>query len=347
MDQNTKIDNWITEHPVMVEASETLNIAIDRMAGHRIGAILVMRSDILVGILTERDLLKLLARGKEKGQDIPLSDPVEKFMTVDPITADISEDYNIVYMKMKTHNIRHIPVVSGDTVMGIVSIRDLIHFYQNKLETAFLEAQKEIKELHNIIELSSGDQLDKLFDEISRYKELSLTDYLTGLYNKRYFQARFTEEVARARRYHADLSLLFSDIDFFKRVNDAYGHSVGDEVLRQTANLLTGVIGQINVISHLRKSDIVARYGGEEFVIILPETSAKGAVLAAEKLRRAVEESTIQIENTEIKITMSLGVAELSENASNCEEIIRQADAAMYQAKKSGRNKVVLYTDNA
>lgn len=347
MNQDLKIDNWITEHPVMVEASETLDIAIDKMEDHRIGAILVMRNEILVGILTERDLLKLLARGKEKGQDVPLSDPVEKFMTVDPITADFSEDYNIVYMKMKTHNIRHIPVVTGDTVMGIVSIRDLIHFYQNKLETSFLEAQKEIEELHKIIELSSSDQLNKLFDEINRYKELSLTDYLTGLYNKRYFQARFIEEVTRARRYQSDLSLLFCDIDFFKRVNDAYGHRVGDEVLRQTAGLLAGMIDQFNVISHLRKSDIVARYGGEEFVIILPETAAEGAVMAAEKLRRAVEETTILIDNSEIKITMSFGVAELSENAADCEEIIRQADQAMYQAKNSGRNKVVLYPGNA
>ena len=186
MNQNPKIDYWITEHPVMVEVSETLDIAIERMASHHIGAILVMRNETLVGILTERDLLKLLARGKEDDQEIPLSVPVEEFMTVNPITAEISEDYNIVYMKMKTHNIRHIPVVSGDKVMGIISIRDLIHFYQNKLETALLDAKKENEELHKIIELSTSDLLDKLFGEINRYKEQSLTDYLTGLYNKRY-----------------------------------------------------------------------------------------------------------------------------------------------------------------
>jgi len=324
MSQNIKIDNWITEHPVVVEASETLKIAVEKMADHHIGAVLVMRKETLVGILTERDLLKLLARGKEKNQDVPMNIPVENIMTADPVTADISEDYNIVYMKMKTHNIRHIPVVSENRVMGIVSIRDLIHFYQNKLETAFVEAQKETEELRKIIEMSSSGQLDKLFAEINRYKELSLTDYLTGLYNKRYFQTRFNEEVSRAGRSQTDLSLLFCDIDFFKKVNDAYGHPAGDEVLRKTA--------------------IVAHYGGEEFVIILPETSAEGAVQTAGKMRQAVEENSILIDSTEIKITMSFGVAELSDSAVSCEEIIRQADSAMYQAKNSGRNKVVLYS---
>ncbi|RKX72559.1 MAG: hypothetical protein DRP60_13510 [Spirochaetes bacterium] len=344
MSQNIKIDNWITEHPVVVEASETLKIAVEKMADHHIGAVLVMRKETLVGILTERDLLKLLARGKEKNQDVPMNIPVENIMTADPVTADISEDYNIVYMKMKTHNIRHIPVVSENRVMGIVSIRDLIHFYQNKLETAFVEAQKETEELRKIIEMSSSGQLDKLFAEINRYKELSLTDYLTGLYNKRYFQTRFNEEVSRAGRSQTDLSLLFCDIDFFKKVNDAYGHPAGDEVLRKTAKLLTGMIDQHNVFSRLRKTDIVARYGGEEFVIILPETSAEGAVQTAGKMRQAVEENSILIDSTEIKITMSFGVAELSDSAVSCEEIIRQADSAMYQAKNSGRNKVVLYS---
>ena len=144
MEQDLKIDNWITENPVVVEVGEKLGSAVDKMADHHIGAILVVRDDTLVGILTERDLLTLLAGAKQNDKEASLAEPVEKYMTTDPITAEISEDYNTVYMKMKTHNIRHIPVVSGDAVMGIVSIRDLIHFYQNKLETAFLNAQKEI-----------------------------------------------------------------------------------------------------------------------------------------------------------------------------------------------------------
>ena len=180
-----------------------------------------------------------------------------------------------MYMKMKTHDVRHIPILDGEKLVGIVSMRDLIHHYQNKLETAFNEARREIDDLKKLVSVADGEKIETLIKEVQKYKELSLTDYLTGLFNKRYFQARIVEEVTRAKRSSYELSLIFCDIDYFKRINDRFGHQVGDEVLRETARILSGGTDQLNIISRLRKSDIIARYGGEEFVIILPETGSR------------------------------------------------------------------------
>jgi diguanylate cyclase (GGDEF)-like protein len=345
MNETIRIDTWINSHPVVMQANEILGQGLQRMAAQKIGAILVMERGMLAGIFTERDLLKLLSNHSEEGILELLTQPVERFMTREPVTAQASDDYNSVYMKMKTHNIRHIPVLDGKRLAGIVSMRDLLHFYQNKLESAFNDARRELESLRQMVSYSSSEKLETLVQEINRYRELSLTDELTGLFNKRYFLARLTEEIARARRHNGRLALIFCDIDRFKNVNDNYGHPVGDEVLRQTAGVLTGTMDELNVISRLRKSDIVARYGGEEFVVILPETGREGAAIAAEKMRRAIEEHPFVVDNLELRLTMSFGVAELVEEDQDQSGLINNADYAMYRAKNNGRNKVVAYPD--
>jgi diguanylate cyclase (GGDEF)-like protein len=211
------------------------------------------------------------------------------------------------------------------------------------LETAFNEARREIDELKRLTSAEEGEKIETLINEVQKYKELSLTDYLTGLFNKRYFQTRLVEEVTRARRSTYELSLIFCDIDFFKRVNDRFGHQTGDAVLRTTAQILRGGMDELNIISRLRKSDIIARYGGEEFVIILPETGGQGAAVAAERLRREIEDYTFRLDGEDVHITMSFGVAELLPTDKDHNEIIKNADYAMYKAKNSGRNRVVLY----
>lgn len=345
MKESVRIDTWLNPNPVVMQAGESLEQGLQRMAGRKIGAILVVEQDRLAGIFTERDLLKLLSEHSERGILELLAQPVERFMTRNPVTAKVSDDYNGIYLKMKRHNIRHIPVLDGERLAGIVSMRDLLHIYQNKLESAFNDARRELESLRQMVNSSASERMETLVQEINRYRELSLTDELTGLFNKRYFLARLTEEVARARRYNARLALVFCDIDRFKNVNDENGHSVGDEVLRQTAKVLTGAMDELNVISRLRKSDIVARYGGEEFVVILPETDRWGATVAAEKMRLAIEEHPFQVDHLELRITMSFGVAELAQEDKDPTGLIDNADYAMYRAKNTGRNKVVAYPD--
>jgi diguanylate cyclase (GGDEF)-like protein len=340
---DNKIESWVTPSPAVVDREEILVNAIQRMAEKHIGAILVTQKGKLEGIFTERDLLRLFSGNTEKAFKEHLLQPIKHFMTTSPICAQRDEDYNTVYMKMKTHDVRHIPILDGEELVGIVSMRDLIHHYQNKLETAFNEARREIDDLKKLVTVADGEKIETLIREVQRYKELSLTDYLTGLFNKRYFQTRFVEEVTRARRSSYDLSLIFCDIDYFKRINDRFGHHTGDEVLRITAQILSGGIDELNIISRLRKSDIIARYGGEEFVIILPETGKQGAAIAAERLRQEIENYTFKLDGEDVHMTMSFGVAELSPTDKDHTEIIKNADYAMYKAKNSGRNRVVVY----
>ncbi len=335
-----RLAKWMTGNPATVDTSATLAESVRVMALRNIGAVLVVNGDGLAGIFTERDLLKVLA---VDAADV-LEQPVSSFMTANPICAKADEDYNDVYMKMKVNNIRHIPVLDGEQPVGIVSIRDLTHLYQNKLESDFQGARKQLERLRELLGESDASRVLTLLKEIERYRELSLTDELTGLFNKRYFMDRLKEEVARARRNKQCLSLIFCDIDHFKKINDTYGHSVGDLVLMEIGGILAGQIDELNVISRLRKSDIVARYGGEEFVVILPETDESGGFLVAEKMRNAIEKHIFRIEKSEVKLTMSFGVADLYLESGDFKELISRADEAMYLAKSSGRNCVKIYS---
>lgn len=166
----------------------------------------------------------------------------------------------------------------------------------------------------------------------------NITDPLIGIYNRRYMDRRLKEEFDRAKRYQHDLALLLIDIDHFKRVNDKYGHIVGDMVLRYFGGL---------VLENVRAADIVARYGGEEILIIAPMTSATGAVTLAERVRSSIHihEFVLSSENNqqiEIKITVSIGVSCLNAQVKDVDSLIKEADRAMYHAKSSGRNRVVL-----
>jgi diguanylate cyclase (GGDEF)-like protein len=157
------------------------------------------------------------------------------------------------------------------------------------------------------------------------------TDSKTGLLNMRYFNKRFEEEFARARRFNRPLALMMSDLDFLRSINNTYGHLAGDAVI--------GGIGQI-INTSLRGYDIAGRFGGEEFVIVLPETDFEGAIDVAERLRSAVEAASFQVSNTQTRVgaTISIGVAFLDATMSVPDDLIRRADEATYQAKAAGRN---------
>ena len=167
----------------------------------------------------------------------------------------------------------------------------------------------------------------RLETAIAELERLSSTDALSGLKNKGAFTQRLEEEIARAKRYHLPLSLLLLDIDKFKEYNDSFGHPAGDEVLKQAAGLLQ---------QHARPSDFVARVGGEEFAVILSNTPAQGAFIVAERLRRSVESALW----TKRRVTVSIGIAEVSEANSDSASLVEATDRALYQAKRNGRNQV-------
>lgn len=164
---------------------------------------------------------------------------------------------------------------------------------------------------------------------------LSLTDALTQIPNRLFFDRRAAIDTADAQRYQTPLAVAMLDLDHFKRVNDQYGHPFGDLCLRATAHALT--------LALLRPSDFVARYGGEEFVVLLPHTEAEGAVAVAERLRQSVADLSLTYEGLPVKLSCSVGVcAALPGQRLAVEQMVACADEALYRAKQEGRNRVVL-----
>lgn len=172
----------------------------------------------------------------------------------------------------------------------------------------------------------------RIDDSRREIERLSVTDELTGIYNRRYFFKRLDEEFERTRRYGQTLSLIIADIDNFKSFNDRYGHQTGDAILREIAGIIK---------SSCREIDTPARYGGEEFAIILPSTPVEGAASMAEKLRKKVSEC--EISGYDLTVTVSLGISVLTpEDAYSPATLIYDADSALYRAKVEGKNRFVI-----
>lgn len=166
-------------------------------------------------------------------------------------------------------------------------------------------------------------------------EKLSITDALTGLFNRRLFDMRYVEEIHRARRNGTEISLLMIDIDDFKKINDIHGHLCGDRCLFRLATDLRKILK--------RASDFLARYGGEEFVAILPETGLSAATRLAERIREAAEKLEIRFEGDTIRLTVSIGVAScVFEDFTMKDSLLSRADDALYQAKARGKNRVVV-----
>jgi diguanylate cyclase (GGDEF)-like protein len=182
-----------------------------------------------------------------------------------------------------------------------------------------------------VIAMQAGDSIlrARLFEATER---LATTDGLTGLLNHRTFQTRLDEHLAAARRYGKKVSLLLTDIDHFKSVNDTYGHPVGDRVLKDVARILQ---------KEARTTDVVARYGGEEFALVMPETDQAGAMKTAERIRERVAEHVFQTGQGGLRVTLSLGIATFPQEAKSKADLIERADAGLYHAKRHGRNRSV------
>ena len=182
----------------------------------------------------------------------------------------------------------------------------------------------------------------ELSDSQERYRNLATIDPLTGLYNRRYFFEVALKEFSRSERASRSISLILLDIDFFKKINDTYGHAAGDHVLKEISTRL---------LNSLRVSDTACRFGGEEFIALLPETNAESAEKIADRIRVNISKEPIVHSNIPISTTASFGVSEFQGTGSgeiiaeaNVDTIINNADLALYRAKETGRNKVVART---
>ncbi|MDX1568330.1 MAG: diguanylate cyclase, partial [Longimicrobiales bacterium] len=194
---------------------------------------------------------------------------------------------------------------------------------RDRMERELREARDQAEEVNRRLEQAN-----------ERLEELANTDSLTGLASRRRFMEKLNAEIERADRYDRDLSIVLVDLDHFKKVNDNWGHLVGDDVLRSTAQALQSVC---------REVDLAGRLGGEELALILPETSREGARSVAERLRRRIQDLRHEAPGGEtFEVTASLGVAWLDEDVQTREDLLRAADRALYRAKEGGRNQVAL-----
>jgi diguanylate cyclase (GGDEF)-like protein len=168
----------------------------------------------------------------------------------------------------------------------------------------------------------------------SDLETLAAVDWLTGLYNRRQFESLAQAELARSQRYMRPLTLMMLDIDHFKKVNDTYGHATGDRVLQALATVC---------LATKRDADIAARLGGEEFALLLPETTAGAAAQFAERLRQQIRDCAPVVEGEKLPITVSIGIAASSQTTAGVQPLLSNSDQALYEAKRGGRNRVVVW----
>ncbi|MBI5100480.1 MAG: sensor domain-containing diguanylate cyclase [Nitrospirae bacterium] len=253
---------------------------------------------------------------------------IVKNVTTDPIMSGVRETISPLGIR----SILVVPIFHRNSIIGTLFLRT------SRAQNSFSES--EINLLNSLARASSNSLynaflFEQVEDEKARLEKLSITDYLTGIYNIRYFYHRISEEFSRAQRYASSLSCLMLDIDHFKKINDTYGHKTGDLILKEFASLLK---------KSSRKSDVLARYGGEEFILLLPETTTAGAVCEAERIRLCINKHVFKSLKTRREITISVGIASYPHpRIKTHDDLIASADTALFAAKNSGRNKAAIY----
>lgn len=228
---------------------------------------------------------------------------------------------NSEYILSENQKIGIFPIINEDNILGAIAAYSNI----DKL------LQKDIDYLVQLTR-QSGLTIHRanVYAEVLKYATL---DALTGLNNRRQFEIRINQEVSNSRRNNLPLCGIMLDIDYFKKINDTYGHQAGDCVLKTISDV---------IMKEIREYDIACRYGGEEFFIILPQTKVKEATFAAQRLRKVIEKTKIDINETFISVTVSIGVCEYNENMDS-NQFTQNADKALYKAKETGRNKVIVF----
>ncbi len=306
-----------------MSADTSLRQATEQMVERRISCIIIKEDESPVGILTERDLVKVLcSNNHEQG----LLGPISDFMTSPVLSLNQNESLFDALVFNRAERVRHIPVVNdNDELVGLVTQSDLAnaHFHVTELQTQLIEQAIATK----------TQVLQEVNDEL---QALSMEDHLMEIGNRRAMEVDLNHTHASALRYDQNYSILLLDIDYFKRYNDHYGHQMGDDALKQVASILK---------QHIRTSDRIYRYGGEELLLLLPHTSAEQATIVADKLVKSIQDSAIPHEESPLgRLTISGGCASVEkypgEKYSDWEKVVEEADRALYQAKNDGRNCV-------
>lgn len=284
--------------------------------------------EVIIFIKNEEDALIVFFSSGEVVNDIPdirfkigegiagLAAKSGESIIVNDTTRD--ERFKEIEGDKKIHSLICVPLKVKEETIGVLSLA-------NKKSGVFQENDKIFLE-------TLAPSLAIAIDN-ARLWEVAITDELSGLYTYRYFKYILEYEFKRAKRYSQPLSLIFADIDFFKKINDNFGHQVGDGVIQKISKIIK---------EKVRIVDIACRYGGEEFAIILPQTDKYGAKILADRIRKEIEDTKIQTPEGEISWSASFGVGD-NFSITDWMELVRQADKALYKAKEGGRNQVILW----
>ena len=318
IDPDTLMDNFRLEDFLKlgrrvkwVEKDDITSTLLDSMVHGSFDNIIIVEDQKPIGILTTKDVMELIKNKNDLSLSVShyMSSPVETIYK----SATIKEALSFV----KKKNYKRVVVVENDgKLSGIIAQKELISLTYSRWAVLMKEYQSELSEINTMLESKNRE-----------YQVMATTDSLTGLYNRNKFSELYIISYKSMVQRNGTMSLVMLDIDFFKKVNDLYGHNAGDKVLVQVSHLL---------LKTLRNIDIVCRWGGEEFILLLPTASLENATSLAHKLKDNMH--NLDIDNIN-DISASFGVAEVKEG-DVMQDVINRADKALYLAKDSGRDCV-------
>ncbi|MBU1216798.1 diguanylate cyclase [bacterium] len=294
-----------------VKKEEKTSKILSEMVRESFDNVIIIDDLVPLGILTTKDIMRLIVENQN------LDFPVCEYMSspVDTVNKNVSIKTALEFLKSKKYK-RIVAVDDEGVISGIVSQKELISLTYSRWAMLMKEHEAELNEINILLQSQNKE-----------FETMASTDALTGLFNRYKFSELFVSTYKTMMLRDSKMSLILLDIDFFKKVNDTYGHNNGDRVIVKVAQALQHIV---------RNIDIVCRWGGEEFVVLLPTASIENAIAIAEKIR-------VYVENMEIpevgKITISCGISEV-EYEDNMKRVIERADKALYLAKNSGRNCV-------
>lgn len=244
------------------------------------------------------------------------------FKTLQPVIVNEKSALLALGLEKDIYSIICVPLICNNEAIGVIYVSNK----QTNSKFSLVDL--------DLLSILAGN-VSSVVDQGRLYKK-SVTDFLTSLYSRSYFESKMIAELKRSTRFDHSLSVLMLDIDCFKKVNDTYGHSVGDDVIKMVAEHITSNV-RVGV-------DLAARYGGDEFSIMLPETPLDGAIVVGDRILESIEASIMETKGFKLKLTVSIGVASNQENnVTDYKELLNFADEALYNSKKNGRNKISAY----
>ena len=299
----------MNKHIQKISQDTITSEALKNMADNDFDCVVVLENNLPIGILTTKDIMDLIKHSSD------LSLPVSVYMSspVESLDEYSSIKEAINFMKEK-HFKRIIITNDQGEFTGLILQKELITLSYSRWAILMKQYSTELNEINVLLE-----------NKNKKFEKMAFIDQLTGLYNRYKFTEIFVSEYKTMSQRENKMSLIILDIDYFKKINDNYGHNIGDRVLLQISNIL---------LRHLRNVDVVGRWGGEEFLILLPTATLENATILAEKLRLAIEDYDM---GDQLKVTSSFGVTEVK-IGDDIKSAVKRADDALYEAKDFGRN---------